>query len=456
VAFLDSDFFQPLHSALVSGEPETIRAAASAFNAADLAEFIEHTHDEDGDHGLKLLQSLPLELQAKVFGYIGPDMQRIFARLIPNRELAGIVTDMSADERADFFNILDENQQHALFQSLASREREDLRRLASFEEGTAGALMTSDYAVVSSGMTVASALALLRNTAPDKETIYQAYVVDKDHCLLGAISLRNLITSAPGALVDSLMATGLVSAQTQTGQEEVARLISRYDLIALPITDDDGRLVGIVTYDDAMDVAEAEATEDIHKGATVGKLETGLKTASPFSLYRSRVQWLVILVFANIFTGAGIAYFEQTISEHIALLFFMPLLVASAGNAGAQSATLMVRGMATGDVSTRDWGMLLGKDILVATALGVTMAIAVMVVGLFRAGPAIAMVVAISMVLVVLIGSIVGMLLPFLLDKLKFDPATASTPLITTIADVSGVLIYFSIATAVLGLGAGA
>lgn len=453
MALLDTDFFQPLHDAVVSDSPDAIRATASGYNAADLAEFIELTQNEGGIDGLKLLQSLPIELQAKVFGYIGPDMQRLFARLIPNRELAGIVTDMSSDERTDFFQLLDENQQHALFQSLASREREDLRRLASFEEGTAGSLMTSDYAMVSSGMTVAAALNRLRNTAPDKETIYHAYVVDDDHHLLGAISLRNLITSAPGALVDSLMATGLVLAHTHTEQEEVARLISRYDLIALPIIDDDGRLVGIVTYDDAMDVAEAEATEDIHKSATVGRLETGLKTASPFALYRSRVQWLVILVFANIFTGAGIAYFEQTISEHIALLFFMPLLVASAGNAGAQSATLMVRGMATGDVSARDWGMLLGKDLLVATALGLTMAAAVLVVGLLRAGPAIAFVVAISMVLVVLIGSLVGMMLPFLLDKLKFDPATASTPLITTIADVSGVLIYFSIATVVLGLG---
>ncbi|SET36535.1 magnesium transporter [Marinobacter segnicrescens] len=452
MAFLDSDFFQPLDSALVSGDPEAIRAAAAAFNAADLAEFIEHTHDEDGRHGLKLLQSLPMELQAKVFGYIGPDMQRVFARLIPNRELAGIVTDMSADERADFFNLLDENQQHALFQSLASREREDLRRLASFEEGTAGALMTSDYAVVSSGMTVASALALLRNTAPDKETIYQAYVVDQDHRLIGVISLRNLITSAPGAMVDGLMATGLVSAHTHTEQEEVARLISRYDLLALPIVDDDERLVGIVTYDDAMDVAEAEATEDMHKGATVGRLETGLKTASPFSLYRSRVQWLVILVFANIFTGASIDHFQQTISSHIALLFFMPLLIASGGNAGAQSATLMVRGLATGDVTAKDWGMLLGKDILVATGLGLTMAAAVTVVGVVKAGPDIATVVAISMLIVVLMGSIIGMLLPFLLDKLQFDPATASMPLITTIADVSGVLIYFTVASVVLGL----
>ncbi len=450
MSYLDSEFFQPLYQALETGDPEEILAATSAFNAADLAEFIEQSTEED-DSGLILLRTLPLEQQAKVFGYITPDIQLPLARLIPNRELVSLVTAMSSDERADFFNLLDENQQHSLFQSLASREREDLRRLASFEEGTAGALMTSDYAVVSSGMTVASALSLLRNTAPDKETIYQAYVVDGDHRLLGAISLRNLITSAPGALVDSLMATGLVSARTDTGQEEVARLISRYDLLALPIVDEDGRLVGIVTYDDAMDVAEAEATEDIHKGATVGRLETGLKTASPFSLYRSRVQWLVILVFANIFTGAGIAYFEETISEHIALLFFMPLLVASAGNAGAQSATLMVRGMATGDVSARDWGALLAKDILVATGLGITMAATVMVIGLLRAGPEIALVVAITMITVVMMGSIVGMLLPFLLDKLKIDPATASMPLITTIADVSGVLIYFSVAAALLG-----
>lgn len=220
----------------------------------------------------------------------------------------------------------------------------------------------------------------------------------------------------------------------------------------MPIVDDDERLVGIVTYDDAMDVAEAEATEDMHKGATVGRLETGLKTASPFSLYRSRVQWLVILVFANIFTGASIDHFQQTISSHIALLFFMPLLIASGGNAGAQSATLMVRGLATGDVTAKDWGMLLGKDILVATGLGLTMAAAVTVVGVVKAGPDIATVVAISMLIVVLMGSIIGMLLPFLLDKLQFDPATASMPLITTIADVSGVLIYFTVASVVLGL----
>jgi len=446
----DTEFFRPLVTALAANDDSHIPIAASTFNAADLADFIE-AHPE-ADVGIRLLDALPKEQGGKVLGYIGPNTQTLIAQQLPTRSLTELVTAMPSDERADFFQLLDEQRQHSLFQSLASKEREDLRRLASFEEGTAGALMSSDYAMINTGVTASAAIDLLRKTAPDKETIYHAYVVDENHTLLGAVSLRNLITATPSASVNDLIATGLVTAKTDTPQEEVARLISRYDLLALPIVDHDNRLVGIVTYDDAMDAAEAEATEDMHKGATVGKLTGTLRDASPFSLYRSRVQWLVILVFANIFTGAGIAYFEGIISEHIALLFFMPLLVASAGNAGAQSATLMVRGMATGDVTVKDWGRLLGKETLVATGLGLTMAVAVMVVGLLRAGPEIATVVAVTMIVVVMVGSLIGMLLPFLLDKLKFDPATASTPLITTIADVSGVLIYFSIATALLDI----
>lgn len=301
-------------------------------------------------------------------------------------------------------------------------------------------------------MSAGQAIEQLRQTAPETETIYQVYVVDAAHRLQGAVSLRNLITALPGTRVSELMASGLVQAEVETEQEEVARLIARYDLIALPIVDAEQRLVGIVTYDDAMDVAEAEATEDMHKGATVEGLDGSFRRASPFSLYRSRIQWLIILVFANLFTGAGIAHYEQTIADNLALLFFLPLLVASAGNAGAQSATLMVRALATGDVRTRDWGRLLSREVLVAAGLGLTMALAVLSVGFLRAGPGIAVVVALTMIAVVMVGSVVGMLLPFLLHRLRFDPATASTPLITTIADVSGVVIYFSMATALLGL----
>ncbi|MBA3981614.1 MAG: magnesium transporter [Alcanivorax sp.] len=439
-----------LHDAIVQNDQAAWPALVAELNPADMSDVLGQI--EQPEQVIGVLQVMSLDKRADTFGYLPMALQQAVAERLSPGDLAELVTAMSADERADLFNELDDNIRYALFKRLAREEREDLRRLASYEEGTAGAIMTSDYAVVQSGMTVARALESLRRTAPDKETIYQAFIVDDDHRLLGAVSLRQLIVATPNVRVDDLMAREVVSATTDTAQEEVARLISRYDLLALPIVNGGEKLVGIVTYDDAMDVAEAEATEDMHKGATVGKLDASLREASPYALYRSRVHWLVILVFANIFTGAGIAYFEDTIAAHLALLFFMPLLVASAGNAGAQSATLMVRGIATGDVTGSDWAKLFFKDILVASALGLTMSAAVLMVGFFRAGIDIAIVVALTMIIVVLVGSLIGMALPFILNKLNFDPATASTPLITTIADVSGVLIYFGIATAVLGL----
>ena len=444
-----------LQAAIAQDDRAAIPGLVAELNSADLADVIGASIGESNEpeKGIMVLQTMGLEQRADTFGYLPMALQQAIAERLSPGDLAELVTAMSADERADLFNVLDDNIRYLLFKRLAREEREDLRRLASYEEGTAGAIMTSDYAMVQSGMTVGQALESLRRTAPDKETIYQAFVVDQDHRLLGALSLRQLIVATPNLRVDDLMAREVVSATTDTAQEEIAKQISRYDLLALPIVNGSEKLVGIVTYDDAMDVAEAEATEDMHKGATVGKLDTSLREASPYALYRSRVHWLVILVFANIFTGAGIAYFEDTIAAHIALLFFMPLLVASAGNAGAQSATLMVRGIATGDVTGSDWAKLFLKDIVVASALGLTMAAAVLMVGFFRAGIDIAIVVALTMIIVVLVGSLIGMGLPFILNKLNFDPATASTPLITTIADVSGVLIYFGIATAMLGLG---
>jgi magnesium transporter len=434
--------------ALREGDQDSVQRLIAELNPADIADLIEALTDQALD--IPLLMSLDLERRADTFGYLPITAQTDIAARLSTGALAELVTEMPSDERADLVKQLDENVRHTLFKRLAREEREDLRRLASYQEGRAGAIMTSDYASIPSGTTVAEALDILRNTAPDKETIYQVYVVDEGHRLLGTVSLKELILAVPQKLIDELMLRDIVCADVDSLQEEVARLISRYDLIALPIVNHDETLVGIVTYDDAMDVAEAEATEDIHKGATVGRLETTLRDASINELYRKRVGWLVVLVFANIFTGAGIAFFEDVIAANLALLFFLPLLVASAGNAGAQSATLMVRGLATGDVSGRDALKLLGREILVAGALGLTMSVAVMAVGYLRAGFDVALVVSLTMMLVVMIGSLIGMLLPFALARFKFDPATASTPLITTIADVSGVLIYFAIASALL------
>lgn len=436
--------------ALREGDQETVQRLIAELNPADIADLIGALSEQALD--IPLLMSLDLERRADTFGYLPISTQTDIAARLSTGALAELVTEMPSDERADLVKQLDETVRHALFKLLAREEREDLRRLASYKEGSAGAIMTSDYASIASGTRVAAALDVLRNTAPDKETIYQVYVVDADHRLLGTVSLKELILALPHQLIDELMLRDIVCADVDAEQEEVAKLISRYDLIALPIVNHDETLVGIVTYDDAMDVAEAEATEDMHKGATVGRLETTLRDASINELYRKRVGWLVVLVFANIFTGAGIAFFEDVIAANLALLFFLPLLVASAGNAGAQSATLMVRGLATGDVSGRDALKLLGREILVAGALGLTMSAAVMAVGFLRAGFDIALVVSLTMMLVVMIGSLIGMVLPLALARFKFDPATASTPLITTIADVSGVLIYFAIASALLSL----
>ena len=357
---------------------------------------------------------------------------------------------MSPDERADLFNRLPHDQQETLLPALAQAEREDIRKLASYPEGTAGAVMTSDYATLPPDLTAREALERLRLAAPDKETIYYAYVVDEARRLAGVVSLRDLILAESSARVADIMDTNVIHARAEDSRADVARKIAKYDLIALPIINGGDALVGIGTQDDAMDVVEEEATKDFHKVGTVGTLDTSLKEASIGLLYRKRIAWLVVLVFFNIFSGAGLSLFQDTIVAHVALVFFLPLLIAGGGNAGAQASTLTVRALATGDVGLADWGQMLLRELLVATGLGVTMAVAVASIGVLRGGPEIALIVAATMVLVVIVGGLIGASLPFLLSRFHFDPASASAPLITSIADVAGVVIYLGIATAVL------
>ncbi|HDS1737755.1 magnesium transporter [Pseudomonas sp. BP8] len=332
----------------------------------------------------------------------------------------------------------------------AQARRDGLLQPGRYAEGTAGALMISEYSSLDSGLSATQAIDMLRREAADAETIYQSYVLDEQRNLLGTVSLRELILAAPDQAIDQLMVHTVICVCTSTLQEEVARLIRKHDLLAVPVLDEAGRLVGIVTCDEALDVVVEEATEDFHKGALIANHIGNLRDATVGLLYRKRVLWLVLLVFGNLFSGAGIAAFEDTIAAHIALVFFLPLLVDSGGNAGAQSATLMVRGLATGDVVMRDWLRMLGKECGVALALGGTMAIAVASLGMLRGGTDIALIVASSMLLIVLIGSLIGMSLPFMLSRIKLDPATASGPLVTSIADAVGVLIYFGIASQVL------
>ena len=424
-------------------------AVARANHAADVAAALDQL---DAPLACRLLHVLPAIERADLYGHLSPASQVGIASCIDRTELAELFLHMSHDDRADLFNRLSAGQRESFLPALAQVEREDLRRLAAYKEGTVGATMTSDYATVLPGLTARDAVEHLRHVAPDTETIYQAYVIDDERRIVGTVSLRDLIVAAPLQRVEAFMKRDVITVAADSPREEAARLVARYDLIALPVVDAADRLVGIVTYDDAMDVAETEATEDFHRVGAMAGLAASIRDATVASLYRKRIFWLVILVFGNIFSGAGIAYFEDTISAYVALVFFLPLLIDSGGNAGSQSATLMVRALATGDVVMKDWARMLARELGVATLLGATMALAVSLLGLWRGGPEIAVVVVLTMQLVVMIGSMIGMSLPFLLSRFRLDPATASAPLITSIADATGVVLYFAIATAVLGL----
>lgn len=436
-----------IRDARATADVDALRALIEDEHPADVGAALE---EFEAQEAWGVLDLLPLEEQAGIFGYFDRDFQVELAHAAPRAKLARIVTEMHSDERADLFKELSDEQQDALLPILAQAEREDIRRLAGYEEGTAGSIMTSDYALLNETLSASQAIEKLRHEAPDKETIYRAYVTSPDRRLVGAVRLQDLILATPRTLVRELMEEDPVAVRVDEDQEEVARKISRYDVLALPVVDAENRIIGIVTHDDAMDVLQEEATEDFHKVGTVGKLDTSVRDASIGLLYRKRIAWLVLLVFGNLLSGAGIHYYEDTIAAVVALVFFLPLLIGSSGNAGSQAATLMVRALATGDVMLKDWGRMLGREILIALLLGLTMALAVSGIGWYRGGMGVAMAVAITMVLVVVVGSLIGMSLPFVLSRFNMDPATASAPLVTTMADAAGVFIYFAVATMIL------
>ncbi|TVR58649.1 MAG: magnesium transporter [Candidatus Competibacteraceae bacterium] len=443
---------QEIRQSLSQGQHDLVRRSLHDEHPADLGTLLG---DAEPAEAHALFDLLDLPTQAQVASYLSPARQIQLVTYLDRPRLARLVTEMNADERADLYQNLPDPARAELLPALAQAEREDLRKLASYSEGTVGAVMTSEYATLPEDITAREAVERLRAQALSKETIYIAYVLDAQRRLLGTVTLAGLVIAPSFVKVEDLMHREPVTVHAGQPQAEAARLIADYDLLAVPVLDDIDTMVGIVTHDDAMDVAEAEATEDFHKGAMVSGPLGSLKDAKLVTLYHKRVPWLVLLVFGNLLSGFGIAYFEDTIAAYVVLVFFMPLLVGSAGNAGSQASTLMVRALATGDVYAKDWAWMLGREFAVAGALGLTMGLAVSGIGWFRGGPEIAAVVAMTMLVVVMTGSLIGMSLPFLLNRLGMDPATASAPLVTTIADVVGVLIYFGIATRILDLPPG-
>jgi len=355
-----------LRAAIAVADADRFALAAAAVHPADVAGALAQSAPEVL---YALLGVLPLRVRAETFGYLEPDVQHRLAEQLSRGELAELFVNLSPDERADLFNQLHDAQRESFLPALAQAEREDIRALARYPEDTVGAVMTSDYATVPAEVTAAEAIAHLRNVAPDKETIYEAYVVDAGRSLLGSVSLKDLVISPPEAAVARFMQRDPLFVRAEAPRGDAARVIAKYDLLAIPVLGTDDKL-----------------------------------------------------------------------------------LIASSGNAGSQSATLMVRALATGDVVLRDWGGLLLRELAVSIMLGVTMALVVSAIGFWRGGLRIALVVALTMLVVVIAGSLVGMALPFILDRFKIDPAASSAPLITSIADAIGVIVYFALATAILGL----
>jgi magnesium transporter len=441
-----------LRRMLAERQEGELREVLTELHPASIADFSEGLSDEET---WELLGLAPIEQQEEIFTFYPHTKQEQLASGDGRERMSHLLERMSHDDRVDLLKQLDAEVVESLLPLVAKAEREDIRKLMSYPEHTVGSVMTTDYATLPPNATVDEAIARLRRQAPASETIYFVYVVDKEHRLLGVVSLRDLILASSGAAVRELMHADPIAVRAEQDREDVAKEIARYDLLAIPVVDAENRLVGIVTHDDVVDVANKEATEDFHLAAAISPLPKGYDRSGPLALYQRRIGWLVILVFVNLISSGVIAAYEEVLAAALTLAFFLPLLIDSGGNTGSQSATLIIRALATGEVKLKQWWRVLLKEMVVGLSLGMTMAVASSILGYFRGGPEIAFIVGLSMLCIVVITNIGGVLLPFILTRLGVDPAVASSPLITTISDASGLIIYFTIATWVIDLPAG-
>ena len=420
----------------------------SAMDELDYLQLAEAINRGSGFEVVVLFRFLSREQAKKVFQELSHDKQEDIVKGLAQHasKVADLLNDMEPDDRTAFLGELPGEVAQRLMQLLTPDNREIATRLLGYPEDSIGRLMTPEYVAVKPHFTVEETLAHIRKYGHDSETLNVIYVVDDNWQLIDDIRIREIILASPEQRISDLIDYKFTSLNAFDDQETAVSAFKMYDRVVLPVLDTTGTLLGIVTIDDVFEVAEEEETEDFHKfGAVQDAIVSPLQASVSF-LYKKRVFWLTALVFVNVFSGAIIQNFENVLERTLSLVFFLPLLIDSGGNAGSQSATLMIRALAMGDVEIRDWTKLLGKELLVSLLLGLTMALGVSFVSALRA-PEIMLVLAVTMTLIVIVGSLIGMLLPFIFTRLKIDPATASAPLITSLADILGVLIYFTVAS---------
>lgn len=390
--------------------------------------------------------------QAEIFPFFSAEKEKELIHGIGREKMTKLLEAMPHDDRVDLLKRCDVGTVETLLPLIAKAEREDIRRLLSFPEHQAGSVMTTDYATLHPDISVQDALSKLKEQAPDKETIYYVYVIDNHRHLIGFVSLRDLILANPTNRIREIMREDVVRVRADQDREEVARMMAKYDFLAMPVVDDRNQLIGIITFDDAIDVLEKEATEDIARQGATEPLKQAYFSVSILTLLRSRVVWLFMLAVAATLTVNVLSVFEETLEQVVTLSLFIPLLIGVGGNAGAQSATTIVRGLATEEVVVSDLFRVIFREARVGFLLGLTLATFALVMVWLLFGRDMALILSLSLVAICTLASFVGATMPILANRVGVDPAVVSAPFVTTIVDTSGLLVYFGIARAILGI----
>ncbi|MBN9400914.1 MAG: magnesium transporter ['Candidatus Kapabacteria' thiocyanatum] len=435
---------------------ETIREVFADWDAIDLADLISELREESR---VVVFRLLPKDVASDTFSYCDFDTQQDLLHDMAKEEVASVLNEMSPDDRTQLFEDLPGNVVSELINTLSAEERSIALALLNYPEDSVGRLMTPDYVIVKKHWTVQQALDHIRNYGKDSETLNMLYVTEHG-TLIDEIHIREILLSRPESLIEDLMDEKCPSLLATDDQETAVQAFKKLDRFALPVIDSDGKLLGIVTLDDVLDVAEAQATEEMQKFGGVEALEEPYISVPLMELVRKRATWLVVLFLGGFLTATALSVFQATIERAVMLALFLPLIISSGGNSGSQAATLIVRALALGEVTLSDWWRIMRRELAAGLLLGILLGFLGflrIMIGAWMDGTTspttwmLALVVCLSLVGIVLAGTIAGSMLPLLMKRLGFDPAASSAPFVATFSDVTGIIIYFSIATLLLG-----
>ncbi len=442
---------QEIREFLEGKQYTSLRQLLEELNDADIAAVMEMLPAEDM---VKVYRILPKDLAADAFSYLETESQQAVISSLSDKEAAGVIENLMADDAVDFLEEMPASVVERLLANASPDTRKTINQLLDYPEDSAGSIMTVEYVSLKESLTVDQAIERIRAVGLDSETVNICYVLDAKRRLVGTVALRYLLLSRGDEIIGDIMHENVISINTLTDQEQAAAQFKRYDFTAMPVVDNENRLVGIITVDDIVDILEEEATEDMEMMAAIVPSDKPYMRTTVWETFRKRIPWLLLLMVSATFTGAIIASFEEALSVYAALIAFIPMLMDTGGNAGGQASVTVIRGLSLGEIVYRDVPRVLWKEIRVALLCGLTLAAAnfVKLMVFDRVGTAVSLTVCLTLIAAVLTAMVVGCLLAVGAKKLGFDPAVMASPFITTIVDALSLLVYFRFATWILGI----